>query len=286
MSTGKVKAVLFIIIGLLVIALVCSWLAGKDSTDKGSISNTGYTGSETVIAETPTPGENAPTTSDGTNSGSNAALNGTASVGGYTNTGSNANANTNTGSNANATTNVGSNAGVDTGKDSTNPNPTPTPTPVPEVTPEPETETTANVALDPDPNYTRRKLGTAQTFSSNNIGGLCLKAEVSCETISSTQVEVTISLYVDSYSIYLNENVGGAGVSLGDVFSSVTTQAVRKDSNDYSTSFIGSKSFVVEISDGNTLTLPVAVEWYYNGSYNGNKIDTLECGGSYTIKRA
>lgn len=162
MSTGKVKAVLFIIIGLLIIALICSWLAGKDNSTKGPV-NISSTGSDSA-AVTPAPGENAPTTSDGTSSytgtGSNAALNGyinSGSTGSKNNTGSNANANT--GSNANANTNTGSNANVgsnagigspdnagtannetgftggnaeiDLGKDSTNPQPELTPAPEP-----------------------------------------------------------------------------------------------------------------------------------------------------------
>lgn len=66
----------------------------------------------------------------------------------------------------------------------------------------------------------------------------------------------------------------------------MTTNAVQKDNNDHTATYIGSKTFVVEITDGNTLTLPVQVEYYYNGSYNGIAVGTIECGGQYTIKRA
>jgi len=273
MTQGKVKAVIFIIIGILIVAILCSWLAGKDNnkgdsvvaSDISNVSGTGNTGADS-LASTPAPGENAPavpgTTSPIIINGSGNAVSNTTSGGTTTTTGDSS------ASGGTTTTDNGSQTQESTTTEEGQTEAEPEATPVNTVP------------------FVARTLNSTSFVSDDAAGGLLtLRADVTAETYSDTEVLVTVNLSVQSYSLYLTGNPEGAGVQVNGVYTTVATPTVEKPDNSRSETPLGKATFIINLSDGGNITVPIDCAWFFNGSYGGHTVNSIMCGGSFSISR-
>jgi len=292
MTKGKFQAVVIIIVALLIIAVVCSWLINRDAKkvdttvedDSARVSINAADGTN-YSSETATPVSESQGTS----------YTGTATTG-TTTTNTNTNTNTNNGT-GNASTTVA--PAPDVGTVST-PAGTVANTPVPEDNnqtvigendPEPVTYTptptviegTTTVGAGDTAAGYGQKLGS-ETYYSNISDVLILSANVSAETLNATQVKVTVVISINSESF--NTIASTAHIAVNGVFTSVPSNAINYTDNTRMSHELATQTFVVDVCDGSSISIPVDVSWVWNGYYSGQYIDTFECGGSFTIIRA
>ena len=228
MSRGRIKAILFIIVFLLIAAVIASWLTGRDKQNESPAVNEPSGSTEiTVIGDEPTP----PATHE-------------------------------TPTPAASATPI--------------PVPAPTPTPAPDATPTPEPT--------PTPAATGLSLGSG-SFRSDTGTALNLKAEWSAKTVSSTQAEITVTVSVDSYSLYLQAVPQSVHLSVGGQYASLDAPAVSYDGSAATNTVLGSKTFTVDLADGSAADYSVAVEWHFGGTYGGQELDVIECGGTISLAR-
>lgn len=148
------------------------------------------------------------------------------------------------------------------------PTPTPTPTPAPTPTPQP----------------TGLSLGSG-SFKSDTGLWINTTATWSAKTISSTHAEVTVKVALASYSLQLGEGNRALVISLGDQSASATVPALNLETDKEVTTDLGTVTFTVAISEGQTVTLPLSAVWHFGGTYSGQDLPTVTCGGDITLKR-
>lgn len=161
------------------------------------------------------------------------------------------------------------------------PAPTPTPTPAPTPTPTPTPAPTPTPT--PTPQY-GDNLGSG-TFKSETGVPINLKADWSVKTISASQVEVTIKVSVDSYAIHLQAVPYAVKLSVNGEYVTMDAPAVDYDGSAATNTVFGSKTFTVNLSEGSSANIPVAIEWHFGGTYGGQEIDVIECGGTISVSR-
>ena len=173
------------------------------------------------------------------------------------------------------------------GSQSTAPATTPAPTPVPTPTPTPAPTPTPTPAPTPTPTPTPTygdNLGSG-TFKSETGVPINLKADWSVKTISASQVEVTIKVSVDSYAIHLQAVPYAVKLSVNGEYVTMDAPAVDYDGSAATNTVFGTKTFTVNLSEGSSANIPVAIEWHFGGTYGGQEIDVIECGGTISVSR-
>ena len=170
-----------------------------------------------------------------------------------------------------------STAPVNTPAPATTPAPTPTPTPAPTPTPVPTPTPT------PTPQY-GDSLGSG-SFKSDTGLPINLRADWSVKTVSASQVEVTIKVSVDSYAIHLQAVPYAVKLNVNGEYVSMDAPAVDYDGSAATNTVFGSKTFTVNLSEGSSANIPVAIEWHFGGTYGGEQLDVLECGGTISVSR-
>lgn len=149
------------------------------------------------------------------------------------------------------------------------PAPTPAPTPVPAPTPAPT----------PTPQPAGQSLGSG-SFRSETGTGMDLLCSWSAVSVEGNKAQVTLTIGVESATIYLNELIDRIHLRVGDQTGTLTQPALSYEGGRTTHEF-GSKTFTVDLSQGSSFT--VAVEWHYNGSYGGTELPVIECGGTITL---
>lgn len=155
--------------------------------------------------------------------------------------------------------------------------PVPTPPPTPTPTPSAEPEPSAPVSYGSE-------LGSG-SFKSDTGAKLDIHADWSAKTISSTQVEVSVKVMLDSYSLHLQAVPNSVNINLGGQYVSLDAPAVEYDGAEALTTELASKTFTVELSEGQSDDLSLAVEWHFGGSYGNMDLPVLECGGTVSLSR-
>ena len=124
------------------------------------------------------------------------------------------------------------------------------------------------------------------TFRSDSGTALNIHADWAALVSGPGTVDVTITAYVDSYSLYttaspetLNIAVDGQYVSLASPAIEIPTTVTPI------TTLINSRTFTVSLTGGEMRSIPVEVIWNYRGTYGGVDLDTIECGGNITLSR-
>lgn len=246
MSSGKIKIVLFLIVFLLVLAVVCNVLIDLSE----SRSNYQYAPTQAPSDTTDTTGTN--------NNPSQPGSSGTVSI----------ETAPPTRTPSGTTPIYTAPPQLSTPIPTVAPTPTATPVPTPEVTPIP----------------TSTIIGTGE-FASDTGVPLNLVASWTAEVIDSSTVKVTVSVDLDSYSLYISESPAGVFVSVGDQYKSAGTPSVSHGENTRILTHLATTEHTIKLSDGNSVTVPLAVEYHFGGVYKKVELPVIECGGDITLSR-
>ena len=159
------------------------------------------------------------------------------------------------------------------------PTPVPTPAPTPAPTPEPLFELPQITA---DPGYYGAVLASG-SFSSSYGLGIDLLIDYSVTALNADEVSVALTVSVQSGALSSGEVL--LDLSAGGSFVTLTAAPVSYDGMSISKHSLGAQSFTVAAPAGQTTSIPVQAAWHFNGSYSGNSLPVLECGGSIGVVR-
>ena len=155
------------------------------------------------------------------------------------------------------------------------PVPTPPPTPVPTPTPAP-TATPVPVG---------QAIGSG-TFRSDTGVPMNVRAEWEALLLDESHVGVRVKVYLESYSLQIQNSRNAVNVSVGDSYVSADTPAVEIDDNaNIHSSLLATTEHVVPLAGGQSKTFPVQVQYLFRGTYFRQEIDTVECGGVISLSR-
>ena len=172
------------------------------------------------------------------------------------------------------------------------PAPTPAPTPTPEPTRDPYIDTPATPVptLQPLPTPTGtptpegEELGTG-TFRSETGVGLNVRAEWTANVMDAKHVKVTMQIWLDSYSLHLIQVNNCVNVSVGESYVTANAPAVDIDDNGAHQTLLATTEHVINLSDGESRSFPVQVEYQFGGTYQQQELPVIECGGAIELKR-
>lgn len=172
------------------------------------------------------------------------------------------------------------------------PAPTPVPTPTPEPTRDPYIDTPATPVptLQPLPTPTGtptpegEELGTG-TFRSETGVGLNVRAEWTANVMDAKHVRVTMQIWLDSYSLHLIQVNNCVNVSVGESYVTANAPAVDIDDNSAHQTLLATTEHVINLSDGESRSFPVQVEYQFGGTYQQQELPVIECGGAIELKR-
>ena len=161
--------------------------------------------------------------------------------------------------------------------------------PAPSQTPKPApTPTPAPTVFVPTPAPTQATYGASigsGSFSSETGVGLNVQADWSAKTISSTQVEITVSVSINSYSLHVVAVPNSINVMLDGQPVSLNAPAVEYDGTTLRNTPMASHTFTVNLAEGETGSFGLAVEWHFGGTYKDTELPAIECGGDINLSR-
>lgn len=232
MAKGKIKAVLFIIVFVLVIAVACSAL--MDMTGQSEPESTV---DPFLVSPSPEAGQASPSPSQ-------------------------------------------------TVAPTVVPSPTAAPTPTPILTPPPMPSTTPAAGTDSTGGTVSagQSLGSG-SFSSQTGLPIDIRADWTATALDSERVRVTVTVVLESYALQIAESYNAVNVSVGDQYASCNAPAVDYDGSTKLETTLGTTSHTLYLSAGQSDSFPLAVEYHFGGTYSGEELPVIECGGSIQLSR-
>ena len=154
------------------------------------------------------------------------------------------------------------------------PAPTPVPTPVPTPTPAPT----------PTPEPVGQVLGSG-SFRSQTGLPIDLRADWVATVLDSERIQVDVTVVLESYALQTTAGYRAVNVSVGDQYASCDAPAVDYDGSAKLETVLGSTSHILYLAQGMSDSFPVAVEYHFGGTYSGEELPVIECGGSISLSR-
>ena len=165
------------------------------------------------------------------------------------------------------------------------PPPVPTPAPTPVPTPDPYLNAPSPTPVPtPVPAPVGQELGSGR-FTSETGVGMNIRAEWKANVLDESRVQVTVQVYLDSYSLQITEARNSLNVSVGDSYKTADTPTVNLEDNAKHETLLAVTEHTVDLSDGQSASFPVQVEYYFGGTYMKKELPVIECGGSITLER-
>lgn len=233
MARGKIKAVLFIIVFVLALAIICNALIDLSDTKEPEITADPYLG---------TPGP-------ATDQGGSLAL-------------------------ETVTPAPATPIPAQTAAPTVAPTVVPTPVPVPTATPAP-TPAPAPVGQTLDSGSFRSQTGLP----------IDIRADWVATVLDNDRVQIKVTVVLESYALQIAGSYNAVNVSVGDQYASCDAPAVDYDGSAKLETVLGSTTHTLYLSAGMSDVFPLAVEYHFGGTYSGEELPVIECGGSITLSR-
>lgn len=154
------------------------------------------------------------------------------------------------------------------------PTPVPTPEPTPAPTPVP-TPTPAPVGQVLDSGSVRSQTGLP----------IDVRADWVATVLDSDRVQVQVTVVLESYALQLAESYKSVNVSVGDQYASCNSPAVDYDGSAKLETVLGTTTHTLYLAQGTSDVFPLAVEYHFGGTYSGEELPVIECGGSIVLSR-
>ena len=164
------------------------------------------------------------------------------------------------------------------------PTPAPTPIPTPAPTPIPTPEPTVVIPSPPAETVYGTSLGSGTYYSETGVG-LNIRADWSAVTVSDTQVDVVIAVSADSYSLHCQASSYSVNVNLAGQYVSLDAPAIDYDGTTSINTKLASRTFTVNLSQGQSDSFHLDVAWSFGGTYQGMELPSIECGGDILLTR-
>lgn len=124
------------------------------------------------------------------------------------------------------------------------------------------------------------------SFTSHTGAHIDIRADWEARISGESEISVAVTVTLNSYSIYVNDLPGSVNIGLNGQYVSLDSPAISYDSNTALLSTpLATQSFTVQLPEGNSRELNLQCEWHWGGSYGGEYIPVIECGGNFTVAR-
>ena len=124
------------------------------------------------------------------------------------------------------------------------------------------------------------------TFRSDSGTSINIHADWAALVSGPSTVDITVTAYVDSYSLYTTASPDVLNIAVDGQYFSLASPAIEIPTTTQPVSTkINSRTVTVTLSGGETRNIPVEVIWQYRGTYGGTYLDAIECGGNITLSR-
>ena len=124
------------------------------------------------------------------------------------------------------------------------------------------------------------------TFRSDTGTSLNIHADWNATVSGDRTVDITVSVYVDSYSLYTSASPNTLNIAVDGQYASLASPAIEYDGTDgLRVTLLNDRTFTVNLSSGELKSFPVEVAWMYRGTYGNVSLDTIECGGNISLTR-
>ena len=124
------------------------------------------------------------------------------------------------------------------------------------------------------------------TFRSDSGASINIHADWSALVRNPNTVDITVTAYVDSYSLFTTASPEALNISVDGQYISLASPAIEIPTTTTPvTTLINNHTFTVSLTGGETRSIPIEVVWNYRGTYGSVYLDTIECGGSVTLSR-
>lgn len=124
------------------------------------------------------------------------------------------------------------------------------------------------------------------TFRSDSGTSINIHADWTAVVSGADTVDVTVTVFVDSYSLFTTASPEALNISVDGKYVSLASPAIEIQGNAGQVStLINNRSFPISLSGGEKRTIPIEVIWNYRGTYGNVYLETIECGGTITLSR-
>ncbi len=124
------------------------------------------------------------------------------------------------------------------------------------------------------------------TFRSDSGTSINIHADWDAVVSGAGTVEITVTAYVDSYSLFTTASPETLNIAVDGQYVSLASPAIEIQSNaGQVTTLINNRTFTISLSGGEQRSIPIEVVWNYRGTYGGTYLETIECGGNITLSR-
>lgn len=158
-----------------------------------------------------------------------------------------------------------------------------TPAPVPTSAPTPVPTPVPTPAPTPAPVY-GDVIGSG-SFASDTGTLLNSRADWTATTVDENTVRINLNVYLISYQLEIMKVDNSVHVMVGDSYQSCASPEVKWEENQKLETLLSSTAHDISLSSGYSANIPVAVEYYFGGTYGNQDIDVIECGGSISLSR-
>ena len=138
--------------------------------------------------------------------------------------------------------------------------------------------------VEPEPVPVGQELGSGR-FTSETGVAMNVRAEWTANVLDANRVQVTVQVWLDSYSLQITEARSSLNVSVGDSYKTADTPTANYEDNTRHETLLATTEHTLNLSDGQSGSFPVQVEYYFGGTYMKKDLPVIECGGSITLER-
>ena len=161
---------------------------------------------------------------------------------------------------------------------------TPAPTPAPTAAPTPVPVPTATPAPTPTLAPVGQVLDSGSVRSQTGLP-IDIRADWVATVLDSDRVQVQVTVVLESYALQIAESYQSVNVSVGDQYASCNSPAVDYDGSAKLETVLGTTSHTLYLAQGTSDVFPLAVEYHFGGTYSGEELPVIECGGSIVLSR-
>lgn len=123
------------------------------------------------------------------------------------------------------------------------------------------------------------------SFRSDSGASINIHADWSAVVSGDRTVDVTVTVYCDSYSLFTTASPEALNIGLDGQYLSLASPTIEYDGTAQISTLINSHTFSVNLGAGESRSIPLEVSWLYRGTYGGVQIETIDCGGNISLSR-
>lgn len=127
-------------------------------------------------------------------------------------------------------------------------------------------------------------LGSGSVSSQTGLP-IDIRANWTATVLDDQRVKVQVEVQLLSYALQIKASRNAVNVSVGGDYASCDAPEVDYEGSQQLVTTLGVTSHTISLASGQSQTLPLAVEYHFGGSYSGQELPVIECGGSIQISR-